>query len=285
MKQYKFESWFKGDVTLLYSEVSYKEENKPVIVTWENFAKSEVIKIKKKQSDIFHENVSLHLEKFKTVFNKRYNKSLMPEKFLEKEIEECYKILFEYTPDTDKIITNHWKILFYYNDLLEIQEYADRTILRGIDVCLDFIHSPNNKYQRKDKIPSQVYAQLLFEFQQWLETNFITEKEKERNEIMQNRIWFKVGLLFANGEMDALLINHKQGTNSNYTAIAKELGNKSFRPFISESYSDINDSDKNIFSNEKKIIFIEEYCKRHNIPVVDSFKNRRILVGTKQYKK
>jgi hypothetical protein len=48
MKQYKFESWFKGDVTLLYSEVSYKEENKPVIVSWENFAKSEVIKIKKK---------------------------------------------------------------------------------------------------------------------------------------------------------------------------------------------------------------------------------------------
>ena len=47
----------------------------------------------------------------------------------------------------------------------------------------------------------------------------------------------------------------------------------------------MTDSDKNIFSNEKKIIFIEEYCKRHNIPVVDSFKNRTILVGTKQYKK
>ena len=41
---------------------------------------------------------------------------------------------------------------FYYNDLLEIQEYANRTILKGIDVWLDFIHSPNNKYQIKFKL-------------------------------------------------------------------------------------------------------------------------------------
>lgn len=175
MKKYKFESWYNGDVTLLYSEVFYKnnenddKNNEPVFVTWDNFAKSEVIKIKEKQKEIFNENVNLYLTKFQTEFEKRYKKSLMSAEFLEMEKIECFNILYSEIPNSEIIITRNWKIPFNINDLLEIQEYANKSILRGIEICLDFIHSPNNKYQIKDKIPSQVYAQSLYEYYKWLE--------------------------------------------------------------------------------------------------------------------
>ena len=302
MKQYKFESWFKGDVTLLYSEVSYKEENKPVIVSWENFAKSEVIKIKKKQSDIFHENVSLHLEKFKTVFNKGYNKSLMPEKFLEKEIEECYKILFEYTPvyttDTDKIITDHWEGQFSYNNLLEIQEYANRTILKGIDVWLDFIHSPNNKYQIKDLIPSQIYAQLLYEYREWLKTNFTTVEEKITNQMpTQNESTKeyvikptepnnKFPLVFKNGYAFEMFIELKDLTViakteladyafifhkiKHYEYIGKDVKQKTFITILIEKFDSKISAEKlaDRFQPKKEVIF-HHLLKKYK-PLIES---------------
>ena len=155
MKKYKFESWYNGDVTLLYSEVFYKDNenddknNEPVFVTWDNFAKSEVIKIKEKQKEIFDENVNLYLTKFLTEFEKRYKKSLMAAEFLEMEKNECFNILYSEIPNSEIIITSNWKIPFNFNDLLEIQEYANKSILRGIENCLDFIHSPNTKLKIK----------------------------------------------------------------------------------------------------------------------------------------
>ena len=94
------------------------------------------------------------------------------------------------------------------------------------------------------------------------------------NDTKQKRIWFKVGLLFANGEMDRLIAKHKNGTMTNYTAIANELGDISFRPYISESIYGMNQNDKNIFASNEKTNFIKSYCESNGITVVDSFKNR-----------
>lgn len=104
----------------------------------------------------------------------------------------------------------------------------------------------------------------------------IVEKNNpiDANEIKQNRIWFKVGLLFANGEMDSLIAKHKSGTMANYTAIANELGDKNFRPYISETINAAHNNDKNIFSNQDKVAFIQSYCESNGITVVESFKNR-----------
>ena len=189
MKQYKFESWYKGNVTLIYSEVSFKEKDdngkkvKPVFVTWNNFDDSEVIKIKKMQKEIFDENVSLYLEKFKSEFSERYSKSLMAEEFLEIEKQECFNILFSKIPNKEFVITKNWKIPFNHNELLEIQDYANRTLLSGIDVCLDFVHSPNNKYQINNKIPSQVYAQLLYDYFKWLDVYFNSSDKTDKNNL------------------------------------------------------------------------------------------------------
>ena len=283
MKQYKFDSWFKGNVTLIYSEVSFKEKDdngktvKPVFVTWDNFAKSEVIKIKEKQKEIFDENVNLYLTKFQTEFEKRYKKSLMAAEFLEMEKNECFNILYSEIPNSEIIITSNWKIPFNFNDLLEIQEYANKSILRGIENCLDFIHSPNNKYQIKDKIPSQVYAQTLYEYYNWLNSSFKSDKDNlliNIEKINIDSLWFKVGLFFANGQISQLIGNYKNITMPNFTAISKELGNINYRPYISESINNTNISDKNIFSNNRKVQAIIKYCEINNIIISEDFKNR-----------
>jgi hypothetical protein len=279
MKQSKFESWLKGDVTLLYSDVFYKEEDKPVFVTWDNFSEPEVLKIKKMQKEIFDKNVSINLEKFKSEFTKRYSKSLMPDEFLEIEKQECFNILFSKIPNKELVLTKNWKIPFTYSDLLEIQEYANKVILRGIDICLDFVHSPNNKYQLSNKIPSQVYAQLLYDYFKWLQSNFklkndVALKNDSLSNPTSNRLWFKVGLFIANGQISQLLLKHKKGAMSNYTAIAKELGEKNYRPYISESINNTTTNNKNIFSDKKKVEEILKYCEINNIIISDDFKNR-----------
>lgn len=89
-----------------------------------------------------------------------------------------------------------------------------------------------------------------------------------KTEDYKTKIWFKVGLLFANGEMDKL----KTQFNSNATQIAKHLNNTSYRPFISESISKTNESDKNIYANPNKLLKICNHCIENSIPMTDCFK-------------
>lgn len=81
--------------------------------------------------------------------------------------------------------------------------------------------------------------------------------------------WFKIGLLFATGEMKDLLSKF----DSNGTQIAEYLGNKiGFRPYITESIG-INKSisEKSVFSNSVKMNKIILHCEQNNIPIVSSF--------------
>jgi hypothetical protein len=172
----------------------------------------------------------------------------------------------------------HWPIILDKRYLEDIQLYIDNIMIIGIDDDLGFIHSPNSKYQDSSKPDKRVYARFVLEYCNWLIS--LAEEEhqpnKAKNDIKikekENTLWFKIGLLFANGEMDKLIAKYKDGSMSNSTKIAKELGNKNYRPYISESTFAQNKNNKNIFSNTAKIDFIEEYCKKHNITIVDSFK-------------
>lgn len=100
---------------------------------------------------------------------------------------------------------------------------------------------------------------------------------------LTDSLWFKVGLLYANGEMDSLIKKQSVNNKLNFSEISRELGNESYRPYISESYNDSAKTDKNIFSIKSKVSFIEHYCKNKNIPIVESFKNRQ--KGKKRYEK
>ena len=79
--------------------------------------------------------------------------------------------------------------------------------------------------------------------------------------------WFKIGVLFATGEINTLL----EQNNFNSTKVAELLGNKNLRPHISDSLGSNLKSDKNIFSSHDKMSKIINYCKENNISIIPDF--------------
>ncbi|MDO6473601.1 hypothetical protein [Maribacter sp. 1_MG-2023] len=93
-------------------------------------------------------------------------------------------------------------------------------------------------------------------------------KETLKNQLDYN--WFKVGLLFANGEMDKLIKKHE----SNFTQIAKEKFSHNpngYRPYISETFNNSTLSDKNIWKNKLRLTTIHQHCIQNGISMTNSF--------------
>lgn len=91
--------------------------------------------------------------------------------------------------------------------------------------------------------------------------------EKETKNYLKHH-WFVVGLSFANGTIQKLYDDLKSGTK-----IAIHLGNKNYRPYITETKGNSTDSDKNIYRSYEKMKIIFEYCIEKNIEICDEFKS------------
>jgi len=96
-----------------------------------------------------------------------------------------------------------------------------------------------------------------------IDTN-TTEKIKKN----EDKNWFKVGLLFATGEINDLLKKFE----NNASAIARHKGNKSFRPHITESLgaSKETSSQSVYYPDNFKIIY--NHCKENDIKITPEFK-------------
>ena len=117
------------------------------------------------------------------------------------------------------------------------------------------------KHFDSNQIYCEQYAQALWEQLGLLKNIQIKSTPKTET------AWFKIGLLFANGEMDSLMTKY----NGNTRAISRKIGMPNSRPYISESVANSTTSFKNIFNAADKIELIINYCTGHNIPIVDSF--------------
>lgn len=304
IEKYTYDNWWNGDVTLVHATRYCGEGDEPILVDWADFSESDAHKIKDMQWEIFADGVNTRLKAVSEQFIKRYEASEMKLEYFTDERQECWNVMFGAIPNGKIVHLNHWGIGLENQYLSDVQFYVKRTIKNGIDDGLGFIHSPNCKYQDKSIPDCRIYARFVWEYFKWLESLIVKEEKTDNtvqkeeaeitslkkepitepivepkepidaNESKEKSLWFKVGLLFANGEMDALLLKHKQGSESNFTAIAKELGNINFRPYISESISGTNSWNKNIFSSQTKISFIKKYCESNNITMVESFENR-----------
>jgi hypothetical protein len=295
-KNYTYDNWWNGDVTLVDATRYFEKGDEPVIVNWEDFSESDVNRIKEKQMELFKAKVNALLNPVIKQFNKRYEASKMKSTYLRDERKQCWYVMFGELPNYEIVQLDQWRISHTNQYLSDVQDYVERTIKNGIDDGLGFIHSPNCKYQDISKPDSRIYAKFVSMYFNWLNKFKKEEESKKRilrakeeieslekdplklidkNIAIQNRIWFKVGLSFANGEMDTLIIKHTIGTMTNCTAIARELGNTNFRPYISESMGGTKINDKNIFSNKEKIEIIENYCESNTITVVESFYKRK----------
>lgn len=283
-KHYTFENWWNGEVALVYSTIYSEKGDDPLLVKWEDFYSDDVTRIKEKQKELFNEQVKNLLNPVILQFIERYKFSKIKSLFLKSEIKQCKEVMFGKIPNNITVHLNQWKIRLDNQYLSDIQYFVERTIKNGIQEGFDFIHSPNCKYQDRRNPDSRIYAMFVWEYFVWIKEFELNEKPKsneastsfksEKVKSEQSKLYFQVGILFANGEMDRLIEKHKKDGMANYTAIARELGNKSFRPYISESMSGANNSDKNIFANKTKLNLIKEYCKSNGITVVDSFNDR-----------
>jgi hypothetical protein len=91
--------------------------------------------------------------------------------------------------------------------------------------------------------------------------------DKTNSENFTTKIWFKVGLMFATGEMNVLIKKH----DNVFTRVASELNNASYRPYISDTFGGNAKGDKNIYESKSKMTTIHDYCKMKGIKMTEDF--------------
>jgi hypothetical protein len=89
---------------------------------------------------------------------------------LAEEMQNCNDIMFARISNAEDALPNYRQVSFESSDLFDVRQYIDRTIKKGYNNGYDYIHSPNCKYQDKNKIPAQIYAQALWDYYEWLQS-------------------------------------------------------------------------------------------------------------------
>jgi hypothetical protein len=245
-----------------------------------DFNDSDVEQIKAKQSELFKFAVETKFKELQAQFLVRYNASEMKKFYLLDELKECKNIILGKIPDDAIVHFDIWGISLDNQYISDVQYYINRNIKSGIIDGWGFVHSPHCKFQNNSISDPRVYGRFVWEYNNWLmkfakseglKSNSNNKKLQQRQIDKQTRIWFIVGLFFASGEIERILERQKTGSGINFTSIARELGNISYRPFLSESHSNRHEGNKNIFSNHEKLKLIYDYCISNNIKMVDSF--------------
>lgn len=92
-----------------------------------------------------------------------------------------------------------------------------------------------------------------------------------RNKDYKDKIWFKVGLLFATGEMKQLA----KDLDNNATQIAESLEEPGFNKYILATLNDYQKSnkDKNIYASRMKMQLIIDHCRENDIEIDMDFLN------------
>ena len=96
----------------------------------------------------------------------------------------------------------------------------------------------------------------------------------------KSTIWFKVGLLFAKGELNKYYNKNKKGFKVGFSAlkVAEELGNETYEKNILATVNnypkDNSNAAKNIYNSKDKMDKIIKHCKDNNIIIDEYFFSR-----------
>jgi hypothetical protein len=265
-EEINYEAWLNGDIILKYTDVFYNPKNGkiPIIVDYTDFSDEDEAKVRKCQKLLFKQGVSNLLAKWQIALDSQYQNSQNKELLIANRIALIEKVLFgQKIHDVDFTNFEPHNLVFYTNDLLGIRDYATRVIIDGQDYQYENVQSANSPYYDSNKVQCEQYAQALWEQLQLL------KNIPKRRPAPLDTIWFKIGLLIANGEMDKLIEKHER----NFRAIAREIGIPGSRPYISDSIN--GNKAKNIFASKFKVLFITDYCEKNEIPIVDTFTTKQ----------
>ncbi len=112
--------------------------------------------------------------------------------------------------------------------------------------------------------------------------NKFQELNEIKKEIDESRIWFKVGLLLAKGEIQKFILDNP---NISFPKIAKHFKNESYEVYIKSTLQNYTTSntDKNIYLHIHKMDSIIKYCNSNKIEICNDFKLKYKVQSEKQY--
>lgn len=109
-------------------------------------------------------------------------------------------------------------------------------------------------------------------------TREINVGSKEKSEC----IWFKVGLLFAEGKIQKI---RKDNPEISFKNIAQNFNNLSYETYIKATVNEYTQTnrDKNIYLHIDKLENIFSHCEKNNIAICEEFKSKYNSLKQKQY--
>lgn len=132
----------------------------------------------------------------------------------------------------------------------------------------------------KEKLDNLIVSTIrIIEFIQNRNAN---PKDIKTEDLDKTRTWFKVGLLFAKGNVQELYIKYKS-EKGHFKKITLELGfKKTDRPYFSETINNSSNGNKNIYSDLSKMKKIRNHCKKNEILICDDFDKNFNALKAKQ---
>ncbi|MES2138654.1 MAG: hypothetical protein V4511_03030 [Bacteroidota bacterium] len=182
--------------------------------------------------------------------------------YCKSQIKKHKEQLGSMTPD-GLLITSALEIGYKYSN--------SKTNLSSVSTIFDSAH-----FDFEGLLTGMNCAKLIPFYQTEIEIKKGLKPQQTRTgDDYKTKAWFLVGILFATGEMDNLQIQF----NKNATQIAKHLYNdrwEKYRPYIGESASNTNDTDKNIFKRPQKLMDIYNHCIENDITMTEAFKTEAL---------
>lgn len=186
--KYSYNDWWNGNVFLKYCPIIFDERDKPIGVEWKDFSEMDSQKIRLKQKELFEEEKKINLKKWKNIFSKRYQNSEIKQKYLFDEINHCNDLLFNKVDYQSEGWIYHypqWNLGFEYVEIFEIQQYVEDILVKGKENKCDYIHSPNCPFKPKGKVQSQVFAQSVWEYYNWIKSFLPSHQEKNKKPLLE----------------------------------------------------------------------------------------------------
>jgi len=173
-KKITYEDWFEGKAIHICCEAYFPidAELNFIRFDWDDVANEDMIKVKSMQSEIFYNESSRIFFLWKKIFQSNLTVYNNKKKYLTNELSDMRTILSIderlNVVHNVKPLLNHKGLFFEEESLNQIRDYFLDVILLEKNRSFDFIHSINFKYQNLIKTPSEIYAQVCWDFYNWL---------------------------------------------------------------------------------------------------------------------
>ena len=209
----------------------------------------------------------------------RYILNLVEEdkKFTYEKVIKCLRTFVE-----DVIMKLLWIAEVYHNELdenskLDSSEEKPYNVQAAVDFCIDYIELNEmfcdvffTKHLIIDSVDFESFERRVMKENTDLPEYFSNDEIYTGEWISKS--WFVIGVLFAKGDIKKVYEETKT-----FRKTAEKLYKESAHPYIAGSWNNTKQDDKNIFSEKGKIEILIKYCKKNNIVLCDSFKDRAKL--------